>query len=54
MPPQPSGAVPQLLVPHAVVTGTHPQMLSVHASCGFGQVPQLIVPPQPSGMVPQF
>jgi hypothetical protein len=57
VPPQPSGAVPQVWPDGHVVAGVHPHALGVPPPphvCGAGQVPQLIVPPQPSEMTPHW
>jgi hypothetical protein len=59
-PPQPSDAVPQLLLPQAWACGVQTQTPEVLPSARLQvavlpeQVPQLKVPPQPSGAVPQL
>jgi hypothetical protein len=63
VPPQPSGAVPQVLLPQAweSVKGTQtsehepavPLSLRMQG-VSPGHVPQEMVPPQPSGVVPQL
>jgi hypothetical protein len=54
VPPQPSGAVPHVLVPQAcaAVIGAHTQVVPLQVVPAW-HVPQLIVPPQPFGAVPQ-
>jgi hypothetical protein len=58
VPPQPSGAVPQLSAPQAWawVFGLQMQTpgLPLQEFCAAVQVPQETVPPQPSGAVPQL
>jgi hypothetical protein len=57
VPPQPSAAEPQLLVPQAwvAVFGVQTQVpgLPLQEFCAAVQVPQLTVPPQPSEALPQ-
>src|SRR5262249_60386312 len=52
VPPQPSGAVPQICPVGQVVRGTQTHWLLALHVVGGAQVPQLTVPPQPSGCVP--
>jgi hypothetical protein len=57
VPPQPSGAAPQVCPVGHVVLGVQPQTLGVPPPpqvWGAVQVPQLSVPPHPFAMLPQF
>jgi hypothetical protein len=57
VPPQPSGAVPQVFVPQAAVLGVHTHLLLVQTE-PLGQAPPIVphvsVPVQPSESVPQL